>query len=461
MSRKSDSSTVAILVFLLLIAGGAAWLLNRVSPGTPTPSDTPPTTVESPATTPPDVIKETPPLLNGKVSLRPELLSEMAPLPDWTELGNYQSTLTRTQFEQELRDIYTVSEDWKPWFDLKNDSVLIRSDASTSQPETFRFRFAGEGLTSPAPRPWRSAKELPPASANKPLEGLRIAIDPGHIGGSWAKMEERWFQIGQDKPVTEGDMTLQVAKLLKPQLEALGATIIMVRDTTDPHTKQLPEAIRTEAKQRLANVQESAAKSWAEQMFYRTAEIRARAELVNQTIKPDIVLCLHFNAEAWGNPSTPTLVEKNHFHLLMNGAYTADELKLADQRLALSKRIAMGTHAEETGLALAMRDAFLAHNPLPPYHYEASSSRAKMVAGSPYIWARNLLANRLYDCPVVFLEPYVMNSKVDYARIQAGDYEGKRMIDGIERPSIFREYADAVTDGLAAYYRSQRTAKTD
>ncbi len=31
----------------------------------------------------------------------------------------------------------------------------------------------------------------------------------------------------------------------------------------------------------------------AERLFYRTAEIRARARLVNESLKPDLVLCLH------------------------------------------------------------------------------------------------------------------------------------------------------------------------
>jgi hypothetical protein len=50
-----------------------------------------------------------------------------------------------------------------------------------------------------------------------------------------------------------------------------------------------------------------------------------------------------------------------------------------------------------------------------------------------------------------------MNSKDAFARIQAGDYEGTRNIDSIERKSIFREYADSVTDGLIDYYRNVRT----
>ena len=54
------------------------------------------------------------------------------------------------------------------------------------------------------------------------------------------------------------------------------------------------------------------------------------------------------------------------------------------------------------------------------------------------------------------MEPYVMNSTTDYARIQAGDYAGLREIAGKMRPSIFREYADAVTTGLAKHYSLAR-----
>jgi hypothetical protein len=49
-----------------------------------------------------------------------------------------------------------------------------------------------------------------------------------------------------------------------------------------------------------------------------------------------------------------------------------------------------------------------------------------------------------------------MNSKDVFARIEAGDYEGMRNVNGIERKSIFREYADSVTEGLVEYYSRTR-----
>ena len=66
------------------------------------------------------------------------------------------------------------------------------------------------------------------------------------------------------------------------------------------------------------------------------------------------------------------------------------------------------------------------------------------------------MATRLYQCPAVYLEPYVMNSHEVFARVQAGDYDGTRKINGNEQPSIFREYADAVVEGLLDYYKARK-----
>ena len=41
-----------------------------------------------------------------------------------------------------------------------------------------------------------------------------------------------------------------------------------------------------------------------------------------------------------------------------------------------------------------------------------------------------------------------MNNVIVYQRLQLGDYDGERKIAGRKYKSIFREYADAVADGL-------------
>jgi N-acetylmuramoyl-L-alanine amidase len=385
----------------------------------------------------------------------PGALSALARPPDWSRLDPYQGALTRAEFELLLVSVFTTGEGWRE--SIRIDDAAAAIDTGEAPPHaSYRLAFRTAGPRTAPARYWRTAAELPPAPAGKPLAGVRVAIDPGHIGGEWADVEERNLVVGKNPPVREGDLTLAVAKLLKPRLEALGATVLLVRETTAPLTKLRPADLLAEAAATLAANPETRVEKLANRLFYRTAEIRARADLVNDTLKPDLVLCLHFNADAWGSPANPLMVDRSHLHLLVNGAYADAEVRLADQRFALLHKLLQGTHAEETLIASAVATTMAAATSLPPFKYPAGGDTARPIPGEPYVWARNLLANRLYECPVVYTEPYVMNSRSDYARILAGDYDGLRSIGGTARPSIFREYADSLAAGLARHFSQHR-----
>jgi hypothetical protein len=139
----------------------------------------------------------------------------------------------------------------------------------------------------------------------------------------------------------------------------------------------------------------------------------------------------------------------------MNGSYLAEELEFDDERFEMIRRLLSRVYDEELPLADAIAATMARQTALPPYEYPTTNSTTK-VGTSGYVYARNLLATRLYRCPVVYCEPYVMNSNDTFARIQAGDYEGTRNVNGTERKSIFREYADSVVDGLIDYYSKAR-----
>src|SRR5205807_6455231 len=336
----------------------------------------------------------------------------------------------------------------------------------------FSLRFAkSDGSRDPVPRLWHPAKSLPSAKLDKPLSGLRIALDPGHLGGQWAKMEERWFQVGSTQPVQEGDLALKVARLLAARLRELGAKVFFVRNNNEPVTPKRPDDFRELARKILirngvpqprADVldpndpeKEQTIRWQSEILFYRYSEIRHRAALVNFKLHPDLVLCLHLNAEGWGDPNNPTLTDTNHLHLLVNGAYLQDELELDDERFEMIRRLLSRAYDEELAIADTVAASMAKATGLPPYQYPTTLTTTK-VGSSGYVYARNLLATRLYRCPVVYCEPYVMNNREVFERIQAGDYDGMREINGVQRKSIFREYADSVADGLAEYYRNAR-----
>jgi N-acetylmuramoyl-L-alanine amidase len=390
--------------------------------------------------------------------------------PRWGILEHYQETITHDDFVRLIQDVYCTHGIGTDLLKIDNQSaqILENRDANTY----FTLHFArDESSAKRVPRLWHSAKSLPPARIDKPLSGLRVALDPGHLGGKWAKMEERWFQVDETKPVTEGDLTLRVASLLAPRLRKLGAKVSFVRDSTQPITLKRPSDFKELARKILIKngvpeprpdaldpddpEKEQTIRWQSEILFYRYSEIRRRAVLVNTKLHPDLVLCLHFNAEGWGDPNNPTLIDNNHLHLLVNGSYLQQELEFDDERFEMIRRLLSRVFGEELPLADAIGSSMATATELPPYEYPTTQTTTR-IGSTGYVYARNLLATRLYRCPVVYCEPYVMNSKDAFARIQAGDYEGTRNIDGIERKSIFREYADSVTDGLVEYYSNAR-----
>jgi hypothetical protein len=284
-------------------------------------------------------------------------------------------------------------------------------------------------------------------------------------------MEERSFAKPGDKPVQEGDMTLLVSQIAAKELRALGASVELTRDRAEPSSPASVDALRPQGRKELqllgvAEFRENydGAKDplkaqtvqWqSEKLFYRVAEIRERARLVNEKLKPDIVVCVHFNADDWMDPEAPVFTERNDLHTLVHGCMSAGELRFDDQRFDMLEKLFSGSHPVEFGVAGAVNDALIQATGLPPFTY--LTGNAIRVNGSEFIWARNLLANRLFTCPVVFLEPYRMNNEETYLRVQAGDFDGEREVAGKMRRSIFREYAGAIVDGLRKSYGHPET----
>jgi len=390
--------------------------------------------------------------------------------PRWSVLEKYQETITHDEFSRLVQDVYCTHGFGPDLIEINDKTARILVNRKAQK--FFTLRFAeNDAARKPVPHLWRPAKSLPPAKPDKPLLGLRIALDPGHLGAKWAKMEERWFQVGYSEPVEEGDLTLRVARLLAPRLRQLGARVSFVRNSNDPVTAKRPGGFKELARKILikngvpqprADVldandpeKEQTIRWQSEILFYRYSEIRRRAALVNFKLHPDLVLCLHFNAEGWGDPNNPALTDINHLHLLVNGSYLQDELEFDDERFEMVRRLLSRAYDEELPLADTIAGAMARETGLPPYEYPTANSTTK-VGVTGYVYARNLLATRLYRCPVVYCEPYVMNCNDVFSRIQEGDYLGTRNVNGVERKSIFREYADSVTDGLIDYYSKNR-----
>src|SRR5438046_5895629 len=247
--------------------------------------------------------------------------------PRWNVLEKYQETITYDEFARLIDSVYCTHGFAPDLIEINEKSARILTNRDAQK--FFTLRFAqDETSREPVPRLWRPAKSLAPAKPDKPLSGLRIALDPGHLGGEWAKMEERWFQVGGSAPVQEGDLTLRVSRLLAPRLRKLGAKVFFVRNSNEPITPKRPDDFKQLARRILIkngvpqprtdvldpnDPEKEQTIRWQSQiLFYRYSEIRRRAVLVNTKLHHDLVLCLHFNAETWDDHSHQTLMANTH-----------------------------------------------------------------------------------------------------------------------------------------------------
>ncbi|MBT8035915.1 MAG: N-acetylmuramoyl-L-alanine amidase [Verrucomicrobiae bacterium] len=445
-SHRRKPSTVSIILLLLLIAAGA-YIMIQHEKGRRSSADSREGSEQTDATV-------TPALPSGHDTT----LADLGNRPDWSTLDLWQETITREDFLRLLTEVYTVDDTWKRYIEVYADHAIIRTD-TRKQDMSYRLNFA-HSLSDASPhRNWNAAGDLAPGTKEKPLAGVHIAIDPGHIGGEFAKTEGRWFQIGDNAPIKEGEMTLATGKLIKKKLIALGAKVYLVRGSNKPVNPRRPAFYRDAAvakSRSLGKLDEETIQQFQNKFFYRTGEIRERARRVNLAFSPDLVLCLHYNAEAWDDPTNPTLTSNNHYHVLLHGALTREEIAHDDERFEMLVKILQQTHDEEKPIGMYVAHALGLTTGLPAYEYTSESTRAIRIPDVPGLWARNLLANRLYQCPVIFLEPYVMNNQDVHDRVQLGIYEGTKTIHGAEKKSIYHEYADAVVLALKEYYLAHR-----
>ncbi|MCE0523017.1 MAG: hypothetical protein LV480_08915 [Methylacidiphilales bacterium] len=406
-------------------------------------------------------------------------LSPLAPTPNWSALESYQRTITRQEFTRLIDQVYSIDGAFWSYADINDERVVIFSDTTKAHP-IFTLHFAPSDSAC-APLPYAYKTHAISSDPARPLKGIRIALDPGHIGGDWAVLEARYFKLDGDPPVEEAKLNLITCELLAERLQADGADIIWAKHDYEPVTHLRPGDLHREAIAALGlaghmttnssgytpsflfglplphaphrsnqAAMEERIDNEAALLFYRVAEIRARGDVVNRQ-HPDLTICVHYNADDWGDPNHPTLTEQSRLVIFTNGAYEKSELAYDDYKYDLLRKLLDRTAVqEERGCAL-VGQSMLDTLKYPPEDYPGTYF-AHHVTDVPSVYARDLLANRIYHGPVIYCEGPYMNARDAYYRIIAGDYLGLRTIRGRQVPSIYRDYASAVEKGVLEYF---------
>lgn len=116
--------------------------------------------------------------------------------------------------------------------------ITVFQDKHTKQVVDFSLSFKAAGTTPSDPLSLLPAiKRIKFNRPESPLKGLRVAIDPGHMGGPfWDKETGKYVRVKDGRHVSEGELALYTALLLSRDLKEMGAEVLLTRTTLAPAT---------------------------------------------------------------------------------------------------------------------------------------------------------------------------------------------------------------------------------
>lgn len=389
---------------------------------------------------------------------------------EWRALDRFDRTLTREEFVSRLDHVFDPWHGLRPYIKVDRDAVVIYPDPGPRGAPLARVDFVSSPRQRwPNPGKYRlPGTPLPGATADHPLAGLHVVIDPADIGGAYAKMEDRSVEFPGYGRICEGDLNVIVGRILREKLARLGADVFLVRDREEPILPIARDHLLGAAERLLryhADVLPYPLRRWADSLrgrgpmrlrfaagmlLTKAMETRARADLVRRSFRPDITIVLQHDATPDSTVGKLTPINRNIF--FVDGAYRPVELRDPWQRYRLLTKVFEDVTPIECEVAAAIAHQFRQTTGFPPVMYGNSDNTRLVIPNNPYVVARNLDFSREHGGPVVVTEPYFMNQPVTLARLLAGDYPGRRIIAGRPRRSIFREYAGCVAEGLLDAY---------
>lgn len=310
-------------------------------------------------------------------------------------------------------------------------------------------------------------------NTTKKLEGIKIAIDPGHIAGNHAMAliegknlkfsKKNYPQLKKDSIlIAEGILTFATAQILKAQLENDGAEVFLTRSenltafglTYDEwlikNKNKFLDSLFASGKISLSK-KEALKKKNKKEFFYdffRDIDLVKRAELINK-FKPDASIIIHYNVDEknhnWEKPTT-----KNFCMAFIPGAFDAKILQtdiartnlirlLLSNHLSLSEKLSSLTvnefHKKLTIPIATKKDAdYLLNN--------------CKYASKEGVYCRNLALCRLIQSPLVYGECLYQDNLNEYEILSKTD----KIYFGIKTNDRVKQVADAYYEAILNYF---------
>ncbi len=368
----------------------------------------------------------------------------------FSDFDPYQETISRVECEAKISNYLLRDAAIGDFYTITDIELVVFQTPEKIAPE-FVLKFGTK------PKPTADIFK-PDLSSPKPLEGVRIAIDPGHLGGPMARTEERFIDMelahkdNMRVQFDEGTLALMTAKILRCYLIQAGAEVLLTRDEpgqpvcyqsfsewcnkefniTDagdwlvPKNQQrildylasakVPGSSQQELKRRIDCIKcasinkEHLIKQALFRLCYNFYDLIARADKIN-AFAPHTTIIIHYNAREIADASSSnynlTFIPGN----FLKGQLETDREHYEFMRLILNEDLERSlllstyiTHNMQSKLDVPLMNSDL---------YQPAISR-RISSG---VYCRNLFLTRLVHSPLCYGETLIQNNPEEAERL--------------------------------------------
>lgn len=309
-----------------------------------------------------------------------------------------------------------------------------------------------------------------------PLTGLKILIDPGHMGGNeWDKNTGKYVSV-KGRKVSEGNLNLWTSLLTAQRLEKLGATVMLTReqagpvstenlktfDTTPyinhffyssmddwmaPYLEKSIDQVRSTIKD-APSVQKAYSEAQRLQFFISGADLEARAKMMD-TFNPDITIDIHFDAS-----KTDQL--QSHVQSLeafVPGSFRKNETgSRKSKALALKHLLEVRRWNQSVELADHVTKSMSTALKIPRLNIPEGFSAMKVRDG---VYARNLyITRRALSSLVIYLECLHYDHIKEHRRLSFNDRSGSYRGKSFYYPNRLDTISSSIENGILEYFRN-------
>jgi N-acetylmuramoyl-L-alanine amidase len=349
-----------------------------------------------------------------------------------------------------------------PYYSIDRSGIKIFSSAKNKSMHVAELQMNWKEIDD------AKTRNVIPVSQTKILQGLKIAIDPGHMADNFemGEIETKCIKFQSDSltklpaiQFAEGMLSYATAMALKEKLEQEGAEILLTRtDKNCAFKKSYQQWLKDDLKNTVDSLYKIKKITLSEKqyflsnkaterdifkMLFKDLELAKRAEVINN-YHPDLTIIIHYNVDetnvGWNKPSN-----KNFNMTFVAGAFMKNDLSSPAKRSEFFRLITSDDLERSIALSSSVVKSFeKVLNVKTASSKDATYlSKGCLSTKAKGVYCRNLQLTRYIHSPLVYGETLYQDN-IDECKLLNEES------DKIKNKRI-QQVADAYFQGILDY----------